>query len=175
MGKNKGSLFVVVILASLMLMGITVMGYSQQHERSPHPKPQQVVIDLLIEDIMLNEQCFVVVKAKNIGLSMVPDSVWTVHAPDSSGIYLHINGKGWGRDAIWHFDPAKNLQNPGGTATMTSTLKVTGTATITATIDNTGKIQESNETNNQMRKKLTCPAGNSTTPPSAATPIRKKY
>jgi hypothetical protein len=122
-------------------------------------EPQGQLPDLTIEDITLNEQCFVVVTAKNNGPGRVPAEVWTVHTPESSAIYLHINGKKWGGETIWHFDPDKNLQNPGGTATMTSNLKVTGTAMIIATIDNTRQVREENERNNQMRKKLTCQPG----------------
>jgi hypothetical protein len=112
--------------------------------------------DLTIEDIWLNNQCFVVVKAKNNGPGTVPDTVWTAHTPDSSAVYLQINGKNWGGETIWHFDPAKNLQRPGGTATMTSNLKVSGTVTINATIDGTKKVTETNENNNQIDKILTC-------------------
>jgi hypothetical protein len=100
----------------------------------------------------------------------VPDEVWSVHTPDSSAIYLHINGKKWGGETIWGFDSDKNLQNPGGTATMTSNLKVTGTAVIIATIDNTRKVREEDEKNNQMRKQLTCQARVSVQPSATAQP-----
>ena len=122
-------------------------------------EPQGQLSDLAIEDIMLNEQCFVVVKAKNNGPGAVPDKVWTDRAPDSSAIYLYINGKKWGGQTIAGFDPAKNLQNPGGTATMTSNLKVTGTATIEAVIDHTRKVRETDERNNVMKKAVTCQTG----------------
>ncbi len=123
------------------------------------PGQQGQLSDLTIEDITLNEQCFVVVTAKNNGPGRVPDEVWTVHTPDSSAIYLHINGKKWGGETIWHLDRDKNLQNPGGTAIMTSNLKISGTAMINTTIDSTRQVREENERNNQMRKKLTCQPG----------------
>jgi hypothetical protein len=120
--------------------------------------------DLAIVDITLNEQCFVVVTAKNNGPGSVPDKVWTDHSPESSAIYLLVNGKKWGGETIWHFDPSKNIQNPGGTATMTSNLKVTGTATIEAIIDHTRRVKETNEQNNVMKKEVTCRAGAATQP-----------
>ena len=120
------------------------------------PGQQGRLSDLTIEDITLNEQCFVVVTVKNNGPGVVPDKAWTDHSPDSSAVYLHINGKRWGGETIWHFDPAKNLQNPGGTATMTSNLKVTGAATIEAYIDHTYKVRETDERNNVMKKGVTC-------------------
>jgi hypothetical protein len=112
--------------------------------------------DLTIVDITLNDQCFVVVTARNNGPGRLPDKVWTDHSPDSSAIYLHINGKKWGGQSIWGFDPARNLQNPGGTATMTSKLKVTGTAMIAAYIDHTYRVKETDEKNNAMKKEVTC-------------------
>jgi hypothetical protein len=114
--------------------------------------------DLTIVDITLNDQCFVVVTARNDGSGRLPDKVWTDHSPDSSAIYLYVNGKKWGGETIWHFDPDKNLQKPGGAATMTSNLKVTGTATITAVIDHTRKVKETDEKNNVMKKEVTCRA-----------------
>src|SRR4030042_3055943 len=150
MTHKKRSISVVMVLTFLIFMGMVATGFSQQ---------QGQLLDLTIEDITLNEQCFVVVKVKNNGPGTVPDKVWTLHEPDSSAVYLHINGKKWGGETIWYFDPDKNLQNPGGTATMVSNLKVTGPDTINATIDNTGKVREENEKNNQMRKKLSCQPG----------------
>jgi hypothetical protein len=119
-------------------------------------EPQGQLSDLAIEDITLNEHCFVVVTVKNNGPGVVPDKVWTDHSPDSSAVYLYINGKRWGGKTIWGFDPAKNLQNPGGTATMTSNLKVADTATIEAYIDHTYKVRETDERNNVMKKGVTC-------------------
>lgn len=114
--------------------------------------------DLIIADIYLDKDCQVVVKVKNLGPGSVPDEVWTVHKPESSSVYISIDGKGWGGGTIWGFDPGKALQSPGGEATYTSTLKVTGTATIKATVDHTKQVKEANEGNNQRTEKLTCKA-----------------
>ncbi|RPI77678.1 MAG: hypothetical protein EHM45_08230, partial [Desulfobacteraceae bacterium] len=119
--------------------------------------------DLLVEDIRLNEACEVVVKVRNAG-GPVPDEVWTVHKPESCAVYLTVNGAGWGGETVWHFDPAKGLQNPGGTAVFTSTYKVTGTATVKAEIDHTHQVAESNEANNAKTDRLTCQAGAGTRP-----------
>ena len=120
--------------------------------------------DLVVDNISLNKDCKVVVKVRNVGQGRVPDAVWTVHKPKSSGIYLSINGKGWGGSTIWNFDSGKDLKNPGGTAIYTSNLKVTGTAIVKAKIDYTNQINESNETNNARKQRLSCRAGTSTQP-----------
>jgi hypothetical protein len=133
---------------------------------------KKLLPDLAIVDITLNEQCFVVVTAKNNGPGAVPDKVWTERAPDSSAVYLLINGKKWGGQTIAGFDPAKNLQKPGGMATMTSNLKIKGTATIEATIDITGKVKETNEENNVMKKQLTCQERIAAPPGVVAQPVQ---
>lgn len=112
--------------------------------------------DLVIEDISLGKDCTVMVKVRNVGSGMVPDEVWTIHKPESSAVYLAVNGKGWGGSTIWRFDSTKQLQNPGGTAVYRSTLKVPKGAVISARIDHTNQVAESNETNNVKTKKLYC-------------------
>lgn len=112
--------------------------------------------DLVVDDIYLAKDCSVVVKVRNAGSGMVPDSVWAVHKPTSSSVYLTVNGKGWGGETIWHFDTAKNLKNPGGTAVYRSTLKVAGNAVVSARIDHTRQVAESNEGNNVKTEKLFC-------------------
>jgi hypothetical protein len=113
--------------------------------------------DLVIEGIRLDRDCNVMVKVRNVGKGKIPDEVWTVHSPESSAVYLTINKKGWGGDAIWRFDPGKNLQDPGGTVVYRSTLKVSGSAVVNAQIDHTHQVAESNETNNSKTVKLGCP------------------
>lgn len=112
--------------------------------------------DLVVDDIYLDKDCSVVVKVRNAGTGMVPESVWAVHKPTSSAVYLTVNGKGWSGETIWHFDPAKNLKNPGGTAVYRSTLKVSGNAVVSARIDHTKQVVESNEVNNVKTEKLFC-------------------
>jgi hypothetical protein len=112
--------------------------------------------DLTIADLSLNEKCQVVVTVKNNGPGIVPDEVWTVHKPKSSGVYLYKDGNTWGGATIWKFDPGKALQVSGGTATYTSTLQVKGSSTITATVDHTEQVKETNEGNNKTSKKLIC-------------------
>jgi len=112
--------------------------------------------DLVIDDMKLDKACNVMVRVKNLGPGSVPDEVWTIHKPESSSVYLSIDGKGWGGATIWKFDPGKSLQPSGGTAIYKSTLKVTGTAVIKATIDHTSQVAEANEGNNARAEKLTC-------------------
>lgn len=114
--------------------------------------------DLTIEKIYLTKDCHVATVVKNLGPGYVPDDVWTVHHPKSAGVYLYKNGTGWGGGSIWKFDPAKNLQKPGGTATYVSKLQVSGTAGIKAVVDLWDVVAEANETNNSLKLKLTCEA-----------------
>lgn len=112
--------------------------------------------DLQVVNIFLSKKCQVVVKVRNNGPGFVPDSVWTVHLPKSSSVYIYINGKKWGGRTIWKFDPGKSLKSPGGTALYTSSLIVKTSAKITATIDNTLQVTEGNEMNNKLSKAVKC-------------------
>lgn len=112
--------------------------------------------DLQVVNIFLNKKCQVVVKVMNNGPGFVPDSVWTVHFPKSSSVYIYINGKKWGGRTIWKFDPGKSLKTTGGTALYTSSLIVKTSAKITATIDHTLQVAEANETNNKLGKYVKC-------------------
>jgi hypothetical protein len=49
--------------------------------------------DLAVDDIFLTRDNRVAVMVKNIGPGQVPDEVWTIHTPDSSGVYLYIDGR----------------------------------------------------------------------------------
>jgi len=126
--------------------------------RGAHLKPCDEVTlpDLVVEDIALDNKCNVVVRVKNNGPGSVQDEVWTIHKPESSGAYLYIDGRKWGGEAIWKFDPSRSLQSSGGTATYKSKLNVSGTATITVLIDHTNQVTESNEDNNKKAEILTC-------------------
>ncbi len=115
--------------------------------------------DLTVESISLVQGCMVSVVVKNLGPGPVPDTVWTVHTPQSAGVYLYRNGSNYGGASIWLFDPAKHLQSVGGTATFVSNLKVTGTESIKAVVDLWNVVKEVNEKNNSLETKLTCPAG----------------
>jgi len=121
------------------------------------PCEEVALPDLIIEDIDLDRNCQVVVKVKNNGPGIVPDTVWTHHHPKSAGVYLYINGKKWGGATIWKFDPTKSLQAPGGTATYTSRLKVSA-ATITAKVDLWNVVKETNENNNKKTERVVCKA-----------------
>jgi hypothetical protein len=114
--------------------------------------------DLTIDELTLDDQCRVVVKAKNLGPGPVFDEVWTDHKPESAGINLYIDGKAWGSEIIWLLDPQKSLRNPGGTVVYRSNLKVSGTQTVKARIDQTRQVKEKDETNNERTALLTCKA-----------------
>jgi hypothetical protein len=116
--------------------------------------------DLTIEDVALDDQCRVLVKAKNNGPGAVFDEVWTDHRSDSPAIKLYVNGKPWGSETLWLLDPHRSLKNQGGTVVYTSNLKVRDTQEIRATIDGTHQVKEKDETNNEKKVSLTCkPSG----------------
>jgi subtilase family serine protease len=145
--ERKKIFFAILILSGLLIY----LGGLRFVNAQPLP-------DLTISDVFLNEKCQVVVQVKNLGPGSVPDEVWTVHSPESAGVYIQRNGRAWGGDAIWGFDPGKSLQPPGGTVTYTSRLTISGTVTVTVTVDRTNQVKEANERNNGRKIELTCKA-----------------
>jgi hypothetical protein len=112
--------------------------------------------DLVIRDLRLNERCEVVVHVFNLGPGRVPDEVWTTRAPNSSSVYLTVDGRPWGGETIWKLDPRRALQSPGGHTIYASNYVVRGSATVQATVDHTNQVAEANEMNNRRVEMLTC-------------------
>lgn len=120
------------------------------------PGQQSNLPDLVIDDIKLDQNCNVMVRVRNAGPGHIADEVWTVYKPESSGVYLTVDGQGWGGETIWKFDPDKHLKAPGGTAIYRSTCRITATAFVQATIDHTKQVNEQNDQNNTRTERLTC-------------------
>ncbi|MGB9005021.1 MAG: hypothetical protein WCB96_04780 [Candidatus Aminicenantales bacterium] len=139
-----------VVGLAVLILWITATGSLKAQVSAPW------LPDLTVEKISLVQGCLVAVVVKNLGPGNIPDSVWTVHTPQSAGVYLYRNGSNWGGESIWLFDSAKHLQSPGGTATFVSNLKVSGTESIKAVVDLWNVVKEVNEKNNSLEAKLTC-------------------
>jgi hypothetical protein len=113
--------------------------------------------DLSIVKITVDRECNLAVVVKNNGPGILPDYVYTKHHPKSAGVYVYINGKGWGGTSIWKFDSAKNLKRPGGMATYISRYKVGAPVDVKAVVDLHNDVKEANERNNtKIRKRLRC-------------------
>lgn len=150
MKSSVGARGVGILLTVLLSAGIFIAQPAEESLAAQLP-------DLTIDKVYLTKDCMVAVVVKNLGPGIVPDEVWTVHHPRSAGVYLYKGGTGWGGTSIWVFDPAKNLQKPGGIATFVSALRVTGTEVIKAVVDFWDVVEEGpNEGNNSLELKLTC-------------------
>jgi hypothetical protein len=135
----------VVMLAVFFILS-TVL--SAQARRLP---------DLNIVKITLDRNCNLAVVVRNSGPGALPDYVYTKHHPKSAGVYVYINGKGWGGTSIWKFDSARKLQKPGGMATYISRYKVGAPVGVKAVVDLHNDVKEANERNNtRFRKRLSC-------------------
>ena len=103
-----------------------------------------------------------------------PNYVYTKHHPKSAGVFVYINGKSWGGESIWKFDPARKLQRPGGQATCILNYKVGPPIDVKAVVDLWNDVKEANERNNaQTRKRLSCrPSGGKRLPDLIVRDIR---
>ena len=136
------------LFVAVVLIGTTFL--------AQEPVVQQCAADSLKPDLIIQKiylvkytnGCYVAVKVKNLGPGPVPDFVWTDQDPKSAGVYLYRNGTGWGGRSIRGFDPCKVLQQPGGTATYVSKLKVSGAVTVRAVVDLWNTFKETNKLNN---------------------------
>jgi CARDB len=157
MKATKKWLGLIVPLVVVLAAG-TIL--AQQPPGKVSSQADKLLSDLTITNIYFDGGCGggVAVVVKNLGPGPLPDTVWTVHTPQSAGVYLYKNGVVWDKAPIWSFDPAKNLKNPGGTAIFTSTLKVTK-ATIKAVVDPGNVVKEANEGNNSLEVNLACGSG----------------
>ena len=104
--------------------------------------------DLAVTDLSLTNDGRVMVDLKNNGPGRVPDQVWT--STKSSSVMLFREGQRWGGASIKVIDPQRNLQNPGGSATYVSNLKITGSEKITAVVDYGNRVGEVDKVNNGM-------------------------
>ena len=140
---------------TLMIVFVFMISFttSSQAFRTEVLKP-----DLTIVKITMTRSCYLAVVVKNNGPGKVPDYVYTKPDPKRAGVYVYINGKGWGGRTIPGFDPGKNLQKPGGQATYVSRYKVgPKPIEVKAVVDLWNDVKETNEKNNKMiRKGLRC-------------------
>ncbi|MCR4345583.1 MAG: S8 family serine peptidase [Sulfuricaulis sp.] len=112
--------------------------------------------DLAITKLAVDGNCRIAVTVVNHGPGKLPDSVWAVKTPSSSGVYITVGGKGWGGGTIWSFDSAQNLKKAGGSAAYVSSYVVQGSVSVQATVDHTAQVAETNEGNNGATATLTC-------------------
>jgi len=136
---------VVAMMVVFLMMAISL---SAQKVRKP---------DLEILKITAARECKLAVVVKNNGPGYLPDYVYTKHHPKSAGVYVYINGKGWGGESIWKFDPGKKLQKPGGVATCILSYQVGPPIAVKGVVDRSNDVKEANERNNTyIRKRLSC-------------------
>jgi len=117
--------------------------------------------DLQPTDLGLTQDCHIVLTVRNNGPGATPDAAYGP-PPNSAGIQMYKDGTPWGGIILGGFDGAKATKPAGGTATHpwfpgAANLKLSpGTHTVRVDVDNSSKVAESNEGNNQLTKQLTC-------------------
>lgn len=143
---------------------------TQPITRQPAVSLAKPLPDLEVVSVKLDPTCRVVVTVRNNGPGVLPDEVWTTRTPNSSSVYLAIDGKNWGGATLASFDPGRRLRAAGGTAEYTSGYSVTTSATVRATVDHTAQVAEVSEGNNAQAAKLVCAGVQTKKPPKPTTP-----
>lgn len=138
---------------------------TQTIPRQPAVSLAKALPDLEIVSVTLDKACRVVVAVRNNGPGVLPDAVWTTRTPNSSSVYLAIDGNNWGGMTLAGIDPGRRLKPAGGTAIYVADYSVAASATVRATVDHTAQVAEANERNNAQTAKLTCLAAERTKKP----------
>lgn len=116
--------------------------------------------DLVVSAIRLTADCKIQVTMKNMGPGGVPDSAY--HQTKGVIVQATAGGTGWGGYRLFMVDPHKKLQRPGASVSYVGfkralnpgenlTLKV-------AVLDPNNSVDEANEFNNNLTKRLACPS-----------------
>ncbi|MCP4152021.1 MAG: hypothetical protein GY757_30040 [bacterium] len=153
--KKQLNLKLLVMVLMLLMVAAGLPAQKKQVVMKKHLiKP-----DLDIVKVSTDRDCNLVVVVKNNGPGMLPARVYSNHHPKSAGVYVHINGKRWGGQSIWKFDPGKRLKRRGGFASCTLNYKVSGSISVKAVVDMHNVVMETNENNNARTERLNCKSG----------------
>jgi hypothetical protein len=138
------------VLMTVVVMFIFTIALSNQVIAQRKP-------DLTILKVTVDRNCNLAVVVRNNGPGPLPDYVYTKHHPKSAGVFVDINGKSWGGESIWKFDPTRKLQKPGGQATCILNYKVGPPIDVKAVVDLWNDVKEADERNNvHFLKRLVC-------------------
>jgi hypothetical protein len=125
--------------------------------------------DLVVSDVSLDNSCHLVVTLTNAGPGPMPQSAYDPQRSPSINFYK--DGAAFGGWSLNSLDPNKVLMNPGGTVSWTrQTPTLAGSASIRVNIDAAHELAESDETNNNFTKAVTCGQSEASPAPAQALP-----
>lgn len=110
-----------------------------------------VTPDLVVGDIFLDSRKRVAVRITNRGAGLDAE-VW--QREPQLQLKLLMNGRSWATVPLSFLDPARALQQRGGSAAYTSDYVVLNALEITAIIDEGNRVAEKDETNNTLTRSL---------------------
>jgi hypothetical protein len=112
--------------------------------------------DLVIEEVALDENCFLTLRLKNRGQGSVPKKAWSEEFFDYCGVSIYVGDIQWACTPFLSFDTRHDLEAAGGTLTYKTNLKIKDETMITAIVDATENLNESEEQNNKAVATLAC-------------------
>jgi hypothetical protein len=111
---------------------------------------------LIIEEVALDENCFLTLKLKNQGQGPIPKKAWSEEFFDYCGVSIYVGDKQWACIPFHYLDPRHALEAAGGNLVFKSDLKIVDETMITAIADSTESLSESEEQNNKAVATLAC-------------------
>jgi len=121
--------------------------------------------DLIVTDIRVVKDCWLQVTLKNAGTAGLPS--WAYSGPNTSwaAVQMLTDGGPWGGMALKVFDPTGKLKTPGASVTGlwfkgSPGLELPpGLHSVKVIVDVHNKVDESNDVNNTLTRRLTCESG----------------
>lgn len=123
----------------------------QSHYVAPCDLP-----DLVVEEVALTDDCRVRIVLANRGDGDVPREAWSYDYLDFCGVSIYLDGKETACVPFLSFNPDHTLRPVGGTATLTSGIRVREETHVLVVVDSTLAVAEGDENNNRRSAMLTC-------------------
>ncbi len=119
--------------------------------------------DLIVSDIKVVKDCWIKVTIKNISTTAgLPSWVYSGPHVTKAGIQMYTDGAPWGGMIIKMFDPTGKLKHPNSSVSKlwfkgSPGLQLpSGLHSVKVIVDVHNKIDESNDTNNTLTRRLKC-------------------
>jgi hypothetical protein len=131
------------LVVALITIGVLMVAALPVSAQDSAPRP-----DLVVDKIYLNPSGNIVVEIRNAGPGPMPDKTWVSTESYAACFVIMIGVQFVDYATLWAADPNRVLQNPGGSITYTSPIRISEPTSIRVWLDPTEQIEEASKANN---------------------------
>jgi hypothetical protein len=131
------------LVVALITIGVLMVAALSVSAQDSAPRP-----DLVVDKIYLNPSGNIVVEIRNAGPGPLPDKAWVSTESYAACFVIMIGVQFVDYATLWAADPNRVLQNPGGSITYTSPIRISEPTSIRVWLDPTEQIEEASKANN---------------------------